>query len=165
MRCGCTDLTKISVVFCSLLFVGFSIPAAAQLASSAGVGRGVSLAYDAARETTLAGTIEQVVGTHQSDQPAGMHLMISGPQGMEDACVGPFLSEQAKAALQAGIPVQLIGSTMQLHDKEYFLVRELTVGSHTIVVRNQRGFLINRHLNRVSHVKATAASAAKGGQQ
>lgn len=160
MHCGFARFIKISTFFCGILFASLSVPAGAQRASSS-VDKGVAFAYDATRETTLTGTIEQVIATRELGRPAGMHLMISGPQGMEDVCVGPFLNEQTRATLQAGVPLRVIGSTMQIHDKEYFLVREMKVGGDTITVRNQRGFL----LNRVSHVKQTAASATKGDQQ
>ena len=87
-------------------------------------------------------------------------MMVNGPQGIVDAHLGPFLTNEAKDALHAGTPVQIIGAPMQLHDKEYFLAREMNIGGRTVVIRSARGFFVSPHGDHVVNRKA-----AKGEQQ
>lgn len=166
MHCSCTKFTRMSqALFGSLLFVALSMPAGAQQGWSPSTVNGFGPAYDAMHEITLVGTIQQVVTSQDPGSPVGMHLLITGPQGVVDACIGPFLSKQTKDALQDGVSVQFIGSTMQLHDKEYFLVRELMVGGNSTVIRTRRGFLVDRRGNGAAGMKQTAISEVKGGHE
>jgi hypothetical protein len=119
-----------------------AIPLGAQPAPESRPAQGFGLVYDAARETSLIGTIQEVVTQHVVGSPAGMHLLVAGPQGVVDTHVGPFLSQETKAALQTGMPVQIVGASVSLHGKEYFLARQLTVGGRTVTIRNTRGFLV-----------------------
>src|SRR5271166_6512145 len=82
-------------------------------------GRGLSAAYDPAHETTLVGTIQEVVTKHETGSPAGMHLLVAGAQGVVDAQVGPYLSKETTAAVQTGAAIQIVGATVSLHGKEY----------------------------------------------
>lgn len=136
-----------AIMFASM-FAIIAVPPGAHAASETHPAQGFGPVYDAAHETTLNGTIQQVVTKHTIGSPAGMHLMVAGPQGLVDAHVGPFLSKETRAALQAGMPVNIIGATTVLHGKSYFLARQLTVGDRNITVRNKRGFLALERSNR-----------------
>ncbi len=144
----------------ALLLATLIIPAGAQEPKST-VGRGFGPAYDVAHETTLTGTIEDVVTKPQAGGVGGLHLMVVGPQGVVDVHLGDFLSKETKDSLHAGMPVQIIGAPMQLHDKEYFLARELNIDGHTVIIRSERGFFVLPRGGDV--VKRT--KAAKGEQQ
>jgi hypothetical protein len=98
--------------------------------------------YDAAHEITLNGTIREVVTKHTVGSPAGMHLMVAGPEGLVDTHVGPFLNKQTKAALVAGATVRIVGATTSLHGKSYLLARQLTIGENTVTVRSVRGIIL-----------------------
>lgn len=151
---------RAAVCLNALLLAALIIPAGAQEPKSA-VGRGFGPAYDVAHETTLTGTIEDVVTKPAAGGVGGLHLMVTGPQGVVDAHLGAFLSKETKDSLRAGMPVQIVGAPMQLHDKEYFLARELNIDGHTIVIRSERGFLVvPRAGNAVKRTKV-----AKGEQQ
>src|ERR1700730_8321395 len=132
-----------------LLCAVLGIPIAAQAAPPPHVGTGFGPVYDAAHETNLIGTIQQVVTKHVAGSPAGMHLLVAGPEGVVDTHVGPFLRQEAKEALRTGTPVQIVGSTMQLHKNKYFLARELSIGGRTITIRSARGFLVHPQGERV----------------
>ncbi|HEY1677055.1 MAG TPA: hypothetical protein VGG04_05065, partial [Candidatus Sulfotelmatobacter sp.] len=67
-----------------------AIPAGAQSAA-ASPARGPIPIYDAAHETTINGTVQQVVTKRTPGSPAGMHLIVTGATGTVDAHVGPFL--------------------------------------------------------------------------
>jgi hypothetical protein len=146
-----------------LLYAVLAIPTGAQATPESHAGRGFSPAYDAAHETTLTGTIQEVVTQHIAGSPPGMHLLVAGPEGVVDTHVGPFLSQEMKEALHTGTPVQIVGSMMQLHGKGYFLARELSIGSHTITIRSARGFLVYPHADGVVKARATVKAEENGG--
>ena len=149
-----------AAVCLNVLLLAMIIPAGAQEPKST-VGRGFGPAYDVAHETTLTGTIEDVVTKPAAGGVGGLHLLVAGPQGVVDANLGAFLSKETKDSLHPGMPVQIIGAPMQLHDKEYFLARELNVDGHTVVIRTERGFFVlPRGGNTVKRTQA-----AKGEQQ
>lgn len=147
----------------SLLLALLSVPLRAQTAPESHAGRGFGPAYDAAHETILIGTIQQVATRHEAGSPAGMHLLVLGPQGVVDVHVGPFLSSEAKDALHTGTPVQIVGAAVQMRDKQYFLARELTVGALTITIRSARGFLVHPHGERNVKARTAPQAEANGG--
>lgn len=124
-----------------LLFAVSAVPLGAAPASETRAGQGVAPVYDAAHEITLNGTIQTIVTKHTPGSPAGMHLLVMGPEGMVDAHVGPFLSKATKEALQEGAPVRIVGAMALLRGRTYLLARELTVGNRTITVRSEHGVL------------------------
>ena len=126
-------------------------------------GQSFSLVYDVEHETTLVGTIQEIVTKHVAGSPAGMHLMVAAPQGTVDAHLGPFLSKKTKDAMVVGAPIQLVGAPVQLREKQYFMVRELSVGGSTVAIRNTNGLLVNYP---ASPAKArNVVKTGKGGQQ
>jgi hypothetical protein len=148
----------IAGLFLGLLFAILPIPLGAQAAPASHVGQGFGPGYDAAHETTLTGTIQEVVTKHEAGSPAGMHLLVAGAEGVVDTHVGPFLSEDSKEALHVGTPVEIVGATIQLHEKQYFLAREIKVGGTTITVRSARGFLVRGHSDRSVTTKTVSRS-------
>jgi hypothetical protein len=165
----CVLLTKtarmMAGLLASLLLTIFTIQLTAQTAPDARPGRGFGPAYDAAHETTLNGTIQEVVSKRVVGSPAGIHLLVAGPQGVVDAHVGPFLSQETKESLQPGMPVRIIGATSSLQGKNYLLVRELTISGNTITVRSERGALLPVHSTRTQPAKneKTAQVEVNGG--
>lgn len=150
-----TKLTRmIAGLLTGLLFAILAVPLGAQTAPESRAGRGFGPAYDAAHETILHGTIREVVTKHETGSPAGMHLLVAGPQGVVDTHVGPYLSKETREALRAGAPVQIVGAAVSLNGKEYFLARQLTVGTRTVTVRSPHGFLVREHAPRVARSKA-----------
>jgi hypothetical protein len=127
----------------SLLFAILAAPLGAQTAAESRPGSGFGPNYDAAHEIVLEGTIQEVVTGHAVGSPVGMHLLVAGPQGVTDAHVGPFLSQETRDALLAGAQVQMVGAKLSLHGKDYLLVRQLTVGGHSVTVRSKHGLLVH----------------------
>jgi len=147
-----------------LLFaVALALPAGAQAAPKSHAGRGFGPVYDAAHETTVIGTVQEVVTKHSPGSPAGMHLLVTGLEGVVDVHVGPFLTKETKEALHTGTPVQIVGAMTQLHGKKYLLAREVGVGGRTITIRSARGFLVYPHAERVVKTRATAKAEENGG--
>jgi hypothetical protein len=122
------------------------------------------LGYSAARETSFSGTIDQVVAGHTAGSPAGLHVLVNGPQGVIDASLGAYLSAEVQQSLTKGTAVQLSGVTRTIDGTDYLLTRTLTVAGHSINIRNEHGFLIHpRANNGVKTHSGTNASA--GGLQ
>jgi hypothetical protein len=117
-----------------------AIPAGAQSAA-ASPARGPIPIYDAAHETTINGTVQQVVTKRTPGSPAGMHLIVTGATGTVDAHVGPFLNKAMQQALHAGLPLKLVGATVTVRDRQILLVRQLSYGGQTVLVRNKNGIL------------------------
>lgn len=118
-----------------------SVPLIAQPADQTQAAKGIGPVYDAAHEITLDGWIQEVVTKHTPGRPAGIHLLVMGPDGVVDAHVGPFLSKETRAALQAGAPVRIVGAMVSLRGTDYLLARLMTVGGRTVTVRGEHGIL------------------------
>ena len=127
----------------SLLFAILVVPLGAQTAAESRPGSGFGPSYDAAHEIVLEGTIQEIVTDHAVGSPVGMHLLVAGPQGVTDAHVGPFLTQETKDALLTGAQVQMVGAMLSLHGKDYILVRQLTVGGRSVTVRSKHGLLVH----------------------
>ena len=134
------------------------VPAAAQGAAESHLGAGFGPVYDRAHEITLSGTTQEVVSTHVAGSPAGIHLLVAGPQGVVDVHVGPFLSKETKESLQAGMPVRIVGAMSSVEGKSYLLARELTVGGSTVTVRTERGLLLPVQTPRAQHGRTEKTS-------
>ncbi len=155
---GMTNTRLIAGLLSGLLFATMAVSLDAHAASVSRTGRGFGPVYDAAHEIIFEGTIQEVVLKHTAGSPAGMHLMVAGPQGLVDVHVGPFMSKQTKEALQAGVPVRLVGANTTVHGKTFFLTRQLMVDGNTIKVRTARGFLVRPHFDRGHAGRAEAGT-------
>jgi hypothetical protein len=150
---------------CGLLLTVLSIPICAQSGAEFPNVQSTGARYDAAHEITLTGTIQEVLNKRVAGGPVGMHVLIAGQEGLVDAHLGPFLSQESKEALHAGTPVQVVGAIVEMHDKQYLLAREVTVGGRTIEIRNTRGFLLLAHGNGVGKSSTSARTEENGGMQ
>jgi hypothetical protein len=146
-----------------LLFALVALPLGAQPASQSRPGRGFGPVYDAAHETTLNGTIQEVVTKHVLGSPAGMHLLVAGPEGVVDAHVGSFLTKDTREALHMGLPIQIVGAMEQLHGKQYLLARQLIFGGRTVAVRNEHGFLVHNVAKRTRATVRVSQHEVNGG--
>jgi len=144
-----TTAKTIAGLISALLFAILTVPLGAQPAPETRSPHGFGPFYDAAHEITINGDIQEVVTRRIAGSPAGMHLLVAGPEGQVDAHVGPFLSREIKDALHTGTPVRIIGAMASLNGKNYLLARELNVGGSTVTVRSKTGFLLRAHAARV----------------
>jgi hypothetical protein len=148
----------------ALMLAVAAVPLGAQPASVAHAGHGFGPVYDAAHEITLNGTVRSVVTQHAKGSPAGMHLLVAGPQGIVDAHVGSLLSKVTKESLREGAAVKIVGAMTTMHGKDYLLARTLTIGERTVTVRSERGAPVPEHEGRAhSIVRKPTQTAANGG--
>jgi len=148
----------LSVLLLALLVT----PLIAQPARAPQSGRGFGPVYDAAHEITLNGTVQEVVSKHALGSPAGMHLLVAGPEGTVDAHVGSFLSKDTREALHVGLPIQIVGATVKMHGKQYLMARQLIFGGRMVTVRNRNGIPL-RSAAKDHKVRRAATSHTNGG--
>jgi hypothetical protein len=122
------------------------------------------LGYSAARETNFTGTIDQLVAGHIAGRPAGLHLLVNGPNGVIDASLGSYVSAEVQHAIAKGAAVQLSGVTRTIDGTQYLLTRTLTVAGHSINIRNEHGFLIHPRANNGAKTRL-GTNASAGGLQ
>lgn len=127
-----------------------AIPLAAQPVTQSRAQRGFGPVYDKAHEITINGSVQKSFSQRPRGVPGGLHILITSSQGVVDAHLGPFVTKQLQAELQSGAAVQVVGVFERLHGKNYLLAREVTVGSRTIVLRNQNGALLPQQKSRAS---------------
>jgi hypothetical protein len=124
-----------------LFFGWLAAPAGAQTAGSSKAARPAPL-YDASKETTLQGTVSNVVTKPGAGMIAGGHLVVATGQGAVDAHVGRALQGPNAIVVKAGDSVKLVGVMATVKHNQIFLVRTVEAGGHTYTIRNERGFLV-----------------------
>ncbi len=159
-----TRRSRMIVGWLSGLLLAVTVPLSAQ-EREAHPGRGFSAPYDAAREITINGTVQEVVTKHALGTAPGVHLLVGGTDRVVDAHVGSFLSEETRAALHEGLPIQIVGSMQELNGKQFLLARQITFGGRTVTVRSRTGYLVHAvHRPRRETPKGQkAAGSANGG--
>jgi hypothetical protein len=135
-------IRMVAGLLAGLLFAVVAVPVDAQTAPASHAGIGFGPVYDAAHETILSGTIQEVITRHEIGSPAGIRLLIAGPQGLVDTHLGPYLGRETKDALHAGVPVRIVGAMSSLYGREYLLARQLSVAGQTVTVRSEHGLLV-----------------------
>jgi hypothetical protein len=104
-----TNLRRIFAGLSVLSLTILAIPMSAPGAPESPAELGFRPAYAAARESTLVGTIQELVTEDATGSPAGMHLLVTGLKGVGDVQVGPFVRQMRRQALEAGAPVLFVG--------------------------------------------------------
>jgi hypothetical protein len=122
------------------------------------------LGYSPAHETTLTGTIDQVVAGHTAGSPAGLHVLVNTSNGVVDASLGSYVSAEVQHAIAKGAAVQLSGVTRSIDGTQYLLTRTLTVAGHATSIRNEHGFLIHPRANSGAKTRLSANASAGGAQ-
>ena len=117
--------------------------------------------YDASRETTLEGTVTNVVET-KGGILAGGHLVLITSKGAVDGALGPFALRGAHAIpIAVGDNVKVVGVMTTIRNLKMFLVRTMEDANHRYTVRNERGI----PLLAGAPPQPPAASVITGGQR
>jgi hypothetical protein len=99
--------------------------------------------YDVSKEITLEGTVENLVKNPAPGMILGAHLIVSTAQGMVDAHIGNYvISGPHAASFASGQAVKLVGVMVEVNHQSVLIVRTIETEDHTIVVRNDHGFLV-----------------------
>ena len=96
--------------------------------------------YNPATETTLTGTVENVLQTAGSRGWNGTHLSFKTDQGVYDVHVGPssFLSAQ-QFPIAKGEKLEITGSKVQMNGKDVLIARTITKDGKTLELRDAQG--------------------------
>jgi hypothetical protein len=99
--------------------------------------------YDAAREITIAGSVDSLVAKPGPGMLAGAHVIVATAAGTVDAHLGNYALKGPKAlTFTPGENVKLVGVMTNILGRQVFLVRTVRTGSLVYEIRNARGFLI-----------------------
>lgn len=153
-------------VLSALLLAMTAVPLAAQPAAQTHPLHPLGFGYDKAHELTINATVNQMVTKHIAGSPAGLHLLVTAPQGVVDAHLGPFMTRETRSALRPGTPIQLVGAMETIHGRQYLLAREVSIGGRTVIVRNSSGFLLRAQSAGGHHMRrgATRVDVSGGAQ-
>jgi hypothetical protein len=145
-----------------VLLACLAVPVSAQSAAEAPrtpiVGQ-----YDVAHEVTINGTVQSVITKRTVGSPAGLHILVSGANGLVDAHLGPYLTKNMLQAVHAGLPLQVVGSTVTVRGKEFLLARQLMYGGQTVTIRNTAGLLYRPAQSSLPGTKNNAGTGTNGG--
>jgi hypothetical protein len=117
----------------------------------------------ASSEITLDGPITQVVTKQSAGSPQGTHLLVRGSMQIVDVSVGPYLSSDISSKISEGSQVHVTG-VMQTtaKGKTYLMARQLVLNGQTIVIRNEKGFLV-RYRSQIPQSDSRHAAPAQAG--
>ncbi len=163
---SCNRFTRtsrmIAALFASLLLAILAVPLAAPAADDSIVRHPIG--YDKTHEITLTGTIQEIISKPAAGVPAGVHLLVAGPQGTVDAHLGPYLTPDTRQALQTGVVVQIVGAMETLHGNNYLLARQVIFSGRLVTVRSENGFLLQLQSANPHHSAAkTSQTEVNGG--
>jgi hypothetical protein len=112
----------------------------ASAASSQPRGNGMGMPrYDKASETRLGGTVAEVQ-TVGSAGGAGIHLVLTTPDGSIEVHVGPADWLASKHYTFAkGDRLEILGARVSEDSKTFLIARQITRGSETLILRDDAG--------------------------
>ena len=98
--------------------------------------------YNAATETTLAGTVAEVITTGQGGAAlGGVHLTLNTAAGVVDVHLGPSWYVSSKQVEFAkGDALTVVGSTSMVDGKSVLIARVITKGDQVFTLRDANGF-------------------------
>jgi hypothetical protein len=117
--------------------------------------------YDATKEVTLKGTVENVLRTSSRGTMPGGHVMLTTSAGTVDTSVGPFAFKGYRPlSVAPGDSVSVVGVMKTLRGNEVFLVRTVKVGDEEYKIRNEHGVALISINPAIAEAKA---NRTKGG--
>jgi DNA/RNA endonuclease YhcR with UshA esterase domain len=96
--------------------------------------------YNPNTETTVKGTVENVMQQNGSRGFSGMHLELKAGDTTYDVHVGPsaYVSNQG-VSFAKGDEIEVTGSKVTMNGKEDVVARQIKKGDKTLVLRNAQG--------------------------
>jgi hypothetical protein len=99
--------------------------------------------YDATKEVTLEGTVENVLRNPSRGMLPGGHVILATGSGTVDAHVGPFAFKGYRPlSVATGDRVSVVGVMKNIHGNEVFLVRTVKVGDDEFTISNKHGLAL-----------------------
>ena len=130
-------------------------PRSAQVASPRAV------AYDAAREVTVVGTVVSV--SENSSHPNGVHVLVRTSTGKVDVHLGPSSYLHANNfTVAAGDSVRFIGAMSSAQTGSVLLARIAQKDNQALAIRSTKGFLLATSAPRTVPAAQRAQEAVNG---
>ncbi len=125
------------VAAAAALIAGFAAVAAAQPPRGGGMGMP---RYDKSTETTVVGTVSEVLAHQGRMGGTGLHLTLATADGAFDVHVGPtrWLADR-QLSFAAGDQIEVVGSRITFDGKPAILAREIRRGGVATLLRNDAG--------------------------
>jgi hypothetical protein len=118
----------------------------------------------ATSEITLDGPITEVVTKQSSGSPQGIHLLVRGSMQIVDVSVGPYLSSDITKKISEGSQVHVTGVIQTTtKGKTYLMARQIVMNGQTLVIRNEKGFLVRYRSQNLESDSRHAGTAQVGG--
>jgi len=97
--------------------------------------------YDTSTETTLIGSVEDVLNTTSPQGRGGTHLTLKTEKETINVHVGPswFLAEK-EISFAKGDQITVTGSRVKFEGSDALIAREIKKGEQTISLRDAQGF-------------------------
>jgi hypothetical protein len=98
--------------------------------------------YNAAVETILTGTIDEVITMGPGGAAmGGVHLTLTTPSGVTDVHVGPtWFVTSKQIEFTKGDALTVVGSTSTMGGKSVIVAREIKKGDQVLTLRDANGF-------------------------
>lgn len=97
--------------------------------------------YDARTETTVSGTVKEVLQVPAPGKSTGIHLVLQENSGTVEVHVGPsWYLKQQKYEVAKGDHIQVTGSKVRFQNADVILAREIKKGDNAWTLRDAQGF-------------------------
>jgi len=93
-------------------------------------------------DIVVVGSVKQIVSNRTLGAHCGTHLWLNTAQGVVDANLGPYVSDDVRASLARAQLVQVIGIAQTVKGKNSVLARQLVFAGRQVTIRNEYGFLL-----------------------
>jgi hypothetical protein len=134
------EVIACTIGVCAIMLMGGSIYSTR--AQAAATGDSVALQrWNSADEISFTGTIDEVATNYSSGTPIGVNLLVDGAPPFQRANLGSQLNSSIKSQLAPGQTVTLKGIVRSFNGQSVLLVRSLTIGQQTTLVRSARGIV------------------------
>ena len=124
-----------------ILFAAALVVSATASFAQRGMGRG-PMNYDAATETTISGTVDEVKSVQpQGRGMGGIHIVLSAADHALEVHLGPAAFVASKGfAFTKGDAVTIIGSKVTMAGRSVLIAREVRKGADRLTLRDEKGF-------------------------
>lgn len=122
-------------LYIAVLIAAVCALAVAQTATPQAPLSGAGRQYNPAAETTITGTVQQMVHTR-----AGEHVIVNTPQGQYNVALGPaaYVNQQ-NLNLTPGAPISITGAPTNIGGQQFFVARDVEQNGRTVAFRNAQG--------------------------
>ncbi len=123
------------------IFLTLLLLVAAATYSFGQASQGMPHRYDPATETTVTGTVEEVLHPSGPNGMIGTHVNLKTDSGVLEVHIGPeaFISKQG-FTIEKGDTLTVIGSKQVIGGKDALIAKEVKKGDKVLTLRDANGF-------------------------